>query len=81
MVLTKQIIKIVVGEHHHRLAVEAGAEHPLARNIEVVPVHQGIELGWLAAGHAYSLIGNSAVGTLNLFRYRETIRSFAKTVR
>lgn len=42
MVLTKQIIKIVVGQHDHRPAVQTGAEDPFARDIEIVAIDQGI---------------------------------------
>lgn len=33
---------IVVGENHHRQAVQAGAKHPFTADKEVVAIHQGV---------------------------------------
>ena len=33
---------IVVGQHHHRKAAQAGAEDPLTRHVEVVAINQGV---------------------------------------
>ncbi len=42
---------IVVGQHHHRDPLQGGVEDPLAGDVEVVAVHQGV-LGTGAEGHA-----------------------------
>ena len=41
---------VVVGEHHHRLALKLWVEHPFAGDIEVVAVDQGKE-SWHGVGY------------------------------